>query len=302
MIIVLTGENSFEIARAIQRVESQFHGKAEKIDGHMVEPKNLPDLLLGGTLFDPQRLVIIKDLSENKASWEMLGQWTGRISEDIQVVIVEPKLDKRTKTYKELQKAAKVHEFKLWGERDQSTAERWVGAEAKELQVPIDTSMVKYLVSRVGVDQWALFRALEKLAVIGAVNKESIDHYIDAQPTENVFNLFEAALKGDAKQVRDMLEVLSVGEDAYRLFGLLAGQAYQVAALAISDRTSAEVAKDIGAHPFAVGKMAPYAKKFGRTGASVVIQVFAEADHAMKTMTIDPWLLIERALIKVAKI
>lgn len=301
MIIVLTGENSFEIARATRRIEAQFQGVAEKIDGQSVEPKQLPDLLLGGTLFDPKRLVIIKNLSESKASWEMLGQWTGRISDDIQVVIVEPKLDKRTKTYKELQKVAKVNEFKPWGERDQMAAERWVAQEATELGVGLDSALVRHLVVRVGVDQWALFRALEKLAVIDTITKDIIDHYIDAQPTENVFNLFESALKGEGSQVRAMLEVLSLGEDAYRLFGLLAGQAYQVAALAISDRSSAEVAKDIGAHPFAISKMAPYAKKLGRSGAAAVIVAFTEADHAMKTTAVDPWLLIERALMKVAK-
>lgn len=300
MITVLFGENSFEVDRALQKIAGGFDGVAEKIDGSTLELKQLPDLLMGGTLFARKRLVIIKNLSENKTVWSVFSDWLTRVSDDVQLVLAESKLDKRTKTYKDLQKTADVHEFKPWGERDGMQAEKWAVDEAKRLGFSLDQKSARTLVARVGADQWQLYHALEKLAVLENISPEVIEEIIEANPVENVFNLFEAALKGDGKKVKKMLATLELSEDPYRLFGLLSGQAFQLAVLAVGDKPSAEVAKDLGAHPFALSKLATPAKKLGRAGARKVVAAFAEADAGMKTSAAEPWLLIERALIKVA--
>lgn len=302
MIVVLTGENSFEISRALEKITSDFSGRAEKIDGSELELKQLPDLLMGGTLFAEKRLVVIKNLSENKTLWNDLPMWLPRISTDVQLILIEPNLDKRTKTYKDLQKVAEVHEFKSWTERDTSMAEKWAIGEAKRLGFSLKPSDARVLVARVGTDQWALYHALEKLAVVETVSTPVIEEIIEANPVENVFNLFETALKGNAVRVREMCATLALSEDAYLLFGLMSTQAFQLMALSVSEKPSIEVAKDLGAHPFALSKLAPYAKKLGKGGAKKVIMAFAEADEGMKTSAADPWLLIERALIKAANI
>lgn len=286
--------------RLQKSIEAAFNGTPERIDGSELELKQLPDLLMGATLFADKRLVIIKNLSENKAVWSSFGEWLGRVSDDIHLVLVEPKPDKRTKTYKDLQKVADIHEAKPWTDRDETQAEQWLMQEAKALGFELDKKSAHLIVRRVGVDQWLLAQALEKLAAVDAVTPELIENLIEANPTENVFNLFDAALKGDAIRVKEMLETLEVNEDPYRLFGLLGTQVFQLAALGVADKLSAEVAKDLGAHPFALSKLAPHAKKLGRRGVQKAMAAMAEADQAMKISAAEPWLLIERALIKIA--
>ena len=300
MITILSGENSFEVERAIATIIASFDGMPERVDGQAVGPRDLPDLLMGGTLFAAKRLVIIRALGENKVAWEALPTWLSRMSDDITLVLVEPKIDKRTKTYKQLQKTATIREYKPWGDRDVAAAEKWVVEEAKALRLLLDNKNAQLLVRRVGLDNWALYRALEKLTAFDEVTLTLIESHIEVNPTESVFDLFEATLGGKSDRVVEMLATLRLQEDPYRLFGLLSGQVFQLAALALSDKTSAEVAKDIGAHPFAVGKMAPYIKKLGRGGVRSIVESFAEADHGMKTSAADPWLLIERALVKTA--
>lgn len=302
MITILTGENSFEINRAIEKIIVSFNGVAEKIDGTEIETKQLPDLLMGVTLFATNRLVIIKNLSQNKTVWADFAAWLPRLSNDIQLVLIEAKLDKRTKTYKDIQKIATITEYKPWGERDSMQAEKWAATEAASLGFTLDAKSSRTLVGRVGVDQWLLYQALQKLAVIDEVNPPAIEALIEANPVENVFNLFEAALKGRGEEVSRMIRTLSLTEDPYRLFGLLSGQAFQLIALIISDKSSAEVAKDLGAHPFALSKLTTHATSIGRSGAQDVLQAFVEADAGMKTSAADPWLLIERALLKVVNI
>jgi len=298
MITLLTGENSFELERALRKIVGAFEGRVERVDGSELELRQLPDLVMGGTLFAAERLVVIKGLSENKVIWPVLGDWLGRASDDVHLVFVEPKPDKRTKTYKDLQKVARVEEFKPWGERDGGLAERWAQAEAKTLGLVLDAAGARVVVARVGVDQWAIYRALEKLAVLDEVTPEAIQDVIDLSPAENVFNLFETALRGDSKSVAYMIATLELTEDPYRVFGLLSGQAVQLLALTLGDKPSAEIAKDIGAHPYAISKLGSLAKRLGVTGSKRVVQAFAEADKAMKTSAAEPWLLIERALMR----
>lgn len=298
MITVLTGDNSFETVRALERIVADFSGTAEKFDGVDLELAQLPDLLMGGTLFATERLVIIKGLSENKQLWDTLPEWLERMDADIHLVLVEPKPDKRTKTYKDLKKYANVREFASWGERDVILAEKWVVDESKMQGGALDKKSAQTLVERVGLDQWQLFHALEKLVVLDDITPQTIAETIEAQPNENVFNLLDAALRGDGKKVQEMIGVLQRTQDPFMTFGLLSGQVFQLAALAVSDKPSVEVAKDISAHPYALGKLASHAKKLGRGGVKRIVEVFADTDAAMKSTTTDTWLLIERALIK----
>lgn len=302
MITLLVGENSFEIERALQVLHADFAGERESFEGAELSRTALPDLLMGTSLFATKRLVVIKGLSEQASLWTEFEQWLPRISDDIHVVLVEPKPDKRTKTYKALQKIAAVREYKPWSERDTAQAEHWVRREAETLGRPFDAAPARRLVQRVGVDQWALYNALQKLLVLDDMTLATIDDHIEPSPSENVFNVLEAALRGDSVRLQQMLGTLALTEDPYRLFGLLSGQIFQLVALAVADKSSAEVAKDLGAHPFALSKLTAFAKKLHKTEAKKMITAFAEADTAMKTSGGEPWLLVERALMKVALI
>jgi len=299
MIRFLIGDNSYEITQALRSIESSFQGAAERIDGSALQLRDLPDLLMAATLFSDKRLVIIKDLSENKSVWSDFFTWLPRISDDIELVLVDTKPDKRTVTFKDLKKVATLQEFPAWSDRDTMKAESWTADEAKKLGVALDRRLVQLIVARVGMDQWQLASALEKLSLLEAVTVQAIEDTIDPRPFENVFNLFETALKGDAKKVHNMIRTLELTEEPYKLFALLSSQAFQLAAIQSAD-SSSNPAKDFGIHPFVVSKLSAYANRMNRRDIKQVIDAFAGADADIKLSRAEPWLLIERALLKVA--
>lgn len=301
MITLLTGENSFGLDRELRRIVAGFDGEVERIDGSELEPSALADLLTGLSLFASKRLIVIKHLSNNKVIWPVFDEWLERVSDDVHLVLVEPKPDKRTRSYKALQKQASLQEFKPWGERDTGVAEKWATAEAKQMGMVLDAKLARLLVQRTGVDQWRLYHALEKLAALGTVNEQVIDEIVEPNATENVFQLFETALKGDSKKVHAMITTLRQSTEAQPTLGLLNSQALQLVALAATDQSSEAVARDIGAHPFVMKKLAPYARKRGLSGVKEIIEVLAQADVDMKSLGADPWLLVERALLKIAQ-
>lgn len=300
MITLLVGENSFEVEQKLQQLVAESDGVPEKFDGSELELRQLPDLLMGVSLFAEKRLIIIRGLGANKQTWEALPEWLERMSDDIHLVLVEAKPDKRTKSWKALQKAADTYEFKSWTERDHHAAEAWVSMQASQRNISLTSDVARLLVARIGVDQWQLSQALEKLSVFDEITEALVTEHIEASPHENVFMVFETALKGDVSRVQEMVKTLRLGKDPYQLFGLLAGQAFQLAALATASEND-DVARDIGAHPFVLSKLRAYATARGVAGARNIVEAFATADDTMKTSAVDPWLVIEQTLLRVAE-
>jgi len=126
MITLLTGDNSFEIERYIQNKIHNFAGQVENIDAEYINLNNLPDLLMGVSLFSQKRFIIIRRLSQNSSIWKIIGDWLDKISDDINLIIIEPTLDKRTSAYKAISKIGDIKEFVSWSDRDYLKAEQWV--------------------------------------------------------------------------------------------------------------------------------------------------------------------------------
>lgn len=298
MITWFTGENTFDIQQAVKAIAEKFDGTAERVDGTTLELKHIPDLLMGGTLFAEKRLVIIKDLSLNSSVWEKLPEWIDRISDDIDVILIDGKPDKRTTGYKEVKKRVNLKEFPVWGDRDQAVAEAWVVKQAETIDLKLDKKLAHHIVERIGLDQWELANGLEKISLLETITPDTINDIIESSPSENVFQLFELALDGRREAVHDMIRNLELVEDPYKLFALLSSQAFQLAAVASADASN-NPSKDFGIHPYVASKLARHGKRLGLKGAGRILTSFAQTDADMKVSKGDPWLLIERTLLSI---
>lgn len=96
MITWLVGENSFEVSAALRAIEASFGETPERFDGTELALRQLPDLLMGVSLFSTKRLVVISNLSKNTRH-EATPDWLGRINDDIHVVFIDEKPDSRFK-------------------------------------------------------------------------------------------------------------------------------------------------------------------------------------------------------------
>lgn len=299
MIDLFIGENSFEIEREITRRITGFDGDVEKRDGEPLVIADLQDLLQGQTLFSDKRLIIIKQVSENKSVWEILPSRLELISATTELILIESKPDKRTKAYKDVAKLATVKDFPIWTAREAHEAAKWVVLEAKKFELGLTDNHARHIVQRVGFDQWRLHHAIEKLSLANEVSIDVINELIEASPDENIFQLLDTALRGDIKGVQESIVNLRLSVDAYQTFGLLNSQIFQLSALALTNKSSAEVAKDIGAHPFVLSKLSPYAARVDKTEIKKIIEAAAETDMLMKSTGLDPWLHVEQLLLKI---
>lgn len=299
MITLLMGENSLFVERRLAELIEAFDGEVERYEGDSLEPTQWPELLMGVTLFSASRMIVIKRLLDNTAAYQALETWLPRVSDETHVVFVEPAPDKRTRTYKALKAAANVEEFPLWTERDTQTAVQFARDEATQQGYTLSPELARLVVARTGNDAWAVYRAVERLSFADTIDEATIETLVELHPRDNIFTLFEAALKGETAAVHDRIATLSLTNDPYQTMGLLSTQAFQLAALAAASRDQ-DVAKDFGVHPFVLSKLRTYAAKLGMQGVGRIANVLAKADDALKQTAADPWLIIERALIEIA--
>ena len=296
MIHYLYGENSFAIERELAKLVSNFANVPEKIDGERLELRDLPDVFAGQTLFASERLVVIRGLADNKPVWGELENYLNRVSDDIMIVLIDAKPDKRTRTYKVLQKVATMHEAKIMSDRE---ARVWVGGFAKqEFGLRLDSSRANLIVDRAGSDQWALYHALQKLSVFDEITTELITEIIDASPQENVFLLLDSALRGNQEKVGQVIRALEATEDGFRTFGLLSSQVVSLIALSLAGPND-NVAKDFGASPFALQKLRGFAEHLTPARRRRIMTIFAAADSELK-LGVEPWLVITKSLVKLS--
>ncbi len=296
MISLLYGENDFELKKYLRKITDEFSDKnaIEKIDGDNIVADNLADLLSGMSLFSSSRLIVIYDSSQNKEVWEKLADY---IQTDTQLILVESSPDKRTRTFKQLQKNAEVKEFKNLTEHE---AKSWLVSEAKSQKIELTPSLAEKIITRAGVDQWKLHFALQKLANSGKIDEQSIKEQIEPATQASVFELIDASLHRSPDKVHKLVHELSVSEDPYFFFGLLSSQIFQLITLAVSDKKPAEVASDLGVHPYPIQKLSGIAKQLSKSDLQKIAAIIAECDDQIKRSGAEPWLLIEQALVKLA--
>lgn len=300
MIYLLIGENEFLKRERLSELVSPLGVEPERIDGDTLEPGGLRELLQGQTLFSESRALIITDLSEGPA-WPSLSDMSAET--DSLVILVEKKVDKRTSTYKWLKKHVTVEEFLPIGERETGKVVAWCLARAKdaydmELARPLATA----LVGRLGHDQLRLDGTLEQLSLAETIDKDLIDRVVPLPRTENVFELFEAALRGERSRVHDIIAYLelTLGLDgAYQTLGLLVSQLVPLNALVFGGAPG-DIAKDFSTHPFVVQKLGAYARQLSTSQVRHMNEALGRADMAMKSTTVSPWLLLETALVEIS--
>lgn len=302
MIYILHGENEFLKKQRLVELAESIGGELERVDGEGVDEGRLRDLLFGRTLFDSEQLVVITDLSSSDI-WQKLPEIIG--SHDIEVILLESRLDKRTKVYKWLQKNAKLEEFKEWSDYDKPRAVKWLVGRAKDYYgFDFTDNLATQLIDRLGVNQLRLDAVLEQLSLSSAVNSQTIDDLVPLPKTENVFELLKSTLDGNLEKVKQTiayLEMIDGPDGAYRTIGLLTSQLLALNGLVLGG-TPSNVASDLAVHPNVVRNLQSYAEKISPKQIGQVNQVLGRADMSVKTTSVSPWLVVEAALVEVANI
>ncbi len=296
MIYLLHGDNEFEKRAAL----AALVGDAVMVrrDGEALTLADIQEITIGQTLFTQSSVYVISRLSENPDIWPRLPEIS--FDDDNTIILVESKLDKRTKTYKWLQKTAKTQEFVSLGDRQKLQLITWCETQAHERGYKLTRKQIGMLIDRLGFDQLQLSNFLDQLALAEKITDALINDLVPLARSENVFDLFVAALSKDYETVHSIISYLeseSGVDGAYQTMGLLASQATNMAALVLSGGDNKLVAADLSVNPYVLQRLSSSARTIDIEHLRRINDALFQADIQMKTTGVNPWLLIETALV-----
>jgi DNA polymerase-3 subunit delta len=292
MVRVFVGPNSYGLKQAVKSVKDKFTEEygdfaLEVIDGEESAYEHMVMAIESVPFLSEKKMLIVYNLGNIKEAFESPESLLERVGDNDELVIVEPKPDKRSSYYKFLKKNTQLSEFK---EPDEGELARWLVKKAQEKGANLSLSDANYLIQRVGVGQEQATNELSKLIDYGAgISRDTIDSLTEASPQTSIFNLLDAAFGGNAKKAMQIYdEQKSQGEEPIRIMAMLVWQMHLVAMVdSAGARTDQEIMNTSGLKPFTLNKSRSIARKMGRRRIKETLSRMAELDKQLKSTSVD---------------
>lgn len=273
----------------------------ERLDGEEAEYDRMREALESMPFLAAKKLVILRTPSANKQFTEKAADLLAGVPDSIDVVIVEPKLDKRSSYYKLLKK---VTDFKEFPELDENALARWLVSAAKEQGGQLDIADARLLVQRLGVSQQLLGNELQKLILHNPhLTKEVILSLTEPAPQSTVFDLLEAALNGKTEQALQLYkEQRQLKVEPVQIMALLGWQLHVLALIKTAGSGNPnEIASAAKLNPYTVRKSQPIAAKLSLPELKKLIQYVHKLDVRLKSESIDPDEAMQFLIIKLGQ-
>lgn len=306
MVITLTGENNFDLRQALSGLVDDFvheHGDLalERLDGEEISLEKISEALNSLPFLAARKMIVLSRPSTNKQFAEQTEQILGDIPEATDVIIIEPKPDKRTTYYKFLKKNT---DFKEFSELDQNSLAQWLAATAKERGGSLGTADARHLIERVGANQQLLANELEKLLLYDPkITRQTIDLLTESAPQSTIFELLEAAFAGNTKKTAALYaEQRALKVEPAQIIAMLTWQLHVLAIIKASGSKPAdEIAREAKLNPFVVRKSQGIARKLTLTELRQLISDLLEIDIAMKRTNINTDEALQHYLLNLAR-
>lgn len=292
MITVLTGSNSHLLLAELQKLTQNFiaeHGDIalERLEADEASYERIQEALKSMPFLASKKMVVIKSPSSSKQFTEKAEEIFDQLPESTDLILVEPKLDKRLQFYKLLKKKTELKEF---NELDSRALASWLVGRAKEQNGSLSLADAQYLVERVGANQQIVSNELDKLLIYNSkITKASIDLLTDAVPQSTIFELIEAAFAGNTKKALQLnLEQKAMGVEPQQVIAMLTWQLNVLAIIKTAgDKTADVVAKEAKLNPFVVRKSQNVARRLTLQEVKDHISALAKIDNQTKRTSLD---------------
>lgn len=305
MITTLTGANDFARTQALHKHVNSFvseHGEfaLERLDGEEANAEQMRAALESLPFLTPKKLVILREPSKQKAFTENISDILKATTETTDVIIVEPKLDKRQTYYKTLKKDTDFQDFP---ELDGNGLARWAVQYAKEQGGSLSSADAKALIDRIGVNQQMAQQELNKLlAYDNKVTAQTIDLLTDRLPQSTVFELLDAAFAGNQQRAMSLYkEQRTLKVEPQAILAMLAWQLHILLVVkAGAPRPVDEIAKAAKLNPFVVRKSQGLVRKLTLTRLKQLVADLLELDTRLKRSSIDADEAMQLFLLKLS--
>ena len=305
MVITLTGGNSFALGAELRRLAGDFMAEygelaVEQLDGEEAGFERLAEAVTSLPFLASKKLVVLRAPSTNKMFQERVEQLLAEIPETTEVILVEPKLDKRLAYYKFLKKAT---DFRDFPELDKAGLITWLVATAKQRGGQLSAADARLLSERVGLNQRLLANELEKLLLYGSqVSRQTIELLTDETPQSTIFHLLEAAFAGRHKQAMELYaQQRALKVEPAQIIAMLTWQLHVLSIIKTAgERPNDQIASEARLNPFVVQKSRNIARNLAPARLKQLVSELLSIDRRLKRTDLDADEALQHYLLKLA--
>lgn len=307
MITTLSGPNEFARSSALEQLVSQFINEygaigLEQLEADEIEFQQIYDSLTSLPFLSSKKLIVLKQGMANKQFIEHTEELLQNLAETTDLVLYEPKLDKRSSYFKLLKKITNYQEFR---ELDEAGLVLWLVNTAKSEGGSLSAHDARYLVQRLGLNQQLLANEITKLLLYSPnITTASINLLTDQTPQSTIFNLLDAAFAGDIQQAFLLYrEQRAQRVEPPQIIAMITWQLYVLALLKTAGQRPVEtIAQETKLNPFVIRKSMNVARKLSLTELKQLVRVLSDIDVSSKTTAIDPDEALQNYLIAVSRL
>ena len=293
MIYVITGKNDFLRTESLKQKISDFskkHGELsiEKISSDKADYKSIISAISSLPFLVDRKMRILEEPGQIKEFAEAIDEVFGLVSDNIDVLIYEPRIDKRSSYYKSLKK---IKNFTEYSELRPNEISRWAEQYVKQNDGKISSANAFKIVDRVGSNQMLIKNEIDKLLLYGQeISTDTIEGMTDQIPRSTIFQLLDNSLRGNKRAVIEIYEQQKkLKVEAMQIMSLLIWQLHILAIIKTSQSTSTnEIVSLTGLSPFSVENGLKLLRQINFAQLSSIIDRTLELDIKMKTVAINP--------------
>ncbi|MFZ2189351.1 MAG: DNA polymerase III subunit delta [Candidatus Magasanikiibacteriota bacterium] len=305
MIIFLYGADTFRSRKQLKKMIEKFKIDRDPqglnvtiLDCEKEEPGLIMEQILSMPFLAEKRMVVLENLLSATKKGDLQEQILKRVEEknlpEDNVYIFwegegKPKTKVAKEFYERLEKEKYAQEFPaLIGAK----LSAWIDTEIKEKNGKISSHALQLLVQNTKGDIWLINSLIEQLLAYKGneeIQTEDVNLFLEASADDNIFNLVDAIVAGQSKQVYKMIrEQYKIGKDPHYVFSMVLRQ-FRIL-LEMRDLFDREdnigsniMASKLELHPFVVKKSLPFVKKYNLQTLKNIYQSLLDFDKKIKT-------------------
>ena len=289
-IYLLYGEEKYDLNRKIETIKKGFDKLENGVNLFYITKENidtLKDVLNEVTFFGSHKLVIIKE-TNLKFDVELLKD----IDDEIVVVIIEESVDKRTTSYKAINKIAEVLEFKPL---DRKAMTIYVYELLKRYNVKLDYGTADYFVEVCGLDKKNNINEIKKIVIYlddieeKKLTKELIDKICSKTLNAKIFDVLNKIVNKEKKDAISSLDnLLKQKESIVKVYIMLYKQIKQMYMIKyLKGKNEANIASKLGIHPYTFKLLSDTCNKYTKEELKNIMYMFDEYDEKTKNGQMD---------------
>ena len=282
---------------------SNIEGKETSLEDLIYSSKTMP-------LFSNKRLIVVKDflkLMNTKKEEELFLQFIQGLPDHLCLILVSPKIDKRTKIYKSITKNGEAIEFKTF---KGNLLIRWIKQRFSVAGKKIDKEAAAFLASNFDRGLEELNSEINKVITYSG-SKQTIEQsdilpIVRTTLENNIFLLMDAICQKDSPKALSILnDIIKEGEAPLWILFMIIRQLrliYRSFLLLQQGFNFNEIHKTLKVHPYALKKAIEQSNNFNIIKLNKALDLALDTDLKIKRGDMEPKIAVETLVTTISSI